>query len=312
MSDAIIEAEAAIVRRIFDLSIAGYGFKTIAKRLNADEAPSPRAMRGRSQSWAPSSVREALYRDLYRGIVVWNKTKKRDRWGAEHTVARPKADWIEVPDPSLQIVSPTVWEAAHERLATVRQVYLAATAGQPFGRPPLSDPSKYLLTNLGFCGCCGGPLRVRSRGNHGGDGRKRFYGCSGYHERGTTVCRNGHDAPMVETDHELIETLLQHVLDPTIVRDAVEEAVRLIVGGRGTEDDAWERLERTIAKVEQERQRFVSAIGAGGMLESLSGPYSLKTQFDAPGCDRPSGSASGLCCSDGYSDGSCEPGRRRT
>ena len=74
---------------------------------------------------------------------------------------------------------------------------------------------------------------------------------------------------MVEADHELIETLLQHVLDPTIVRDAVEEAVRLIVGGRGTEDDARERLERTIAKVEQERQRFVSAIGAGGMLESL-------------------------------------------
>jgi molybdate transport system substrate-binding protein len=44
-----------------------------------------------------------------------------------------------------------------------------------------------------------------------------------------------------------------------------------------------------------------------------SGPYSLKYyQFDAPGCDRPSGSASGLCCSDGYSDESCERGRRRT
>ena len=43
-----------------------------------------------------------------------------------------------------------------------------------------------------------------------------------------------------------------------------------------------------------------------------SGPYSLKYyQFDAPGCDRPSGSASVLCCSDGYSDESCEPGRRR-
>ena len=43
-----------------------------------------------------------------------------------------------------------------------------------------------------------------------------------------------------------------------------------------------------------------------------SGPYSLKYyQFDAPGCDRPSGSASVLGCSDGYIDESCEPGRRR-
>jgi putative DNA primase/helicase len=43
-----------------------------------------------------------------------------------------------------------------------------------------------------------------------------------------------------------------------------------------------------------------------------SGPYSLKYyQFDAPDCDRPSGLASGLDCSDGYIDESCEPGRRR-
>ena len=200
-------------------------------------------MRGRSQSWAPSSVREVLYRDLYRGVIVWNKTKKRDQWGAKRTVARPKADWIEVPEPSLQIVPPTVWEAAHARLATVRRVYLAATEGQPFGRPPLSDPSKYLLTNLALCGCCGGSLRVRSHGNSGGNRRKRFYGCSGYHERGTTVCRNGQDAPMVEADHELLETLLEDVLDPTIVREAVDEAVRLIVGARGTEEDPRERLE---------------------------------------------------------------------
>src|SRR5947199_326072 len=47
------------------------------------------------------------------------------------------------------------------------------------------------------------------------------------------------------------------------------------------------------------------------LLEHPSGPYSLKYyQFDAPGCDRPSGSASGLCCSDGYIDESCAPSRR--
>ena len=48
------------------------------------------------------------------------------------------------------------------------------------------------------------------------------------------------------------------------------------------------------------------------LARTASGPYSLKYyQFDAPGCDRPSGSASVLCCSDGYIDESCGPGRRR-
>jgi len=66
----ILEAEGAIVRRIFERSIAGYGFKAIAKQLNAEGAPSPRALLGRSQSWAPSSVREVLYKDIYRGVIV--------------------------------------------------------------------------------------------------------------------------------------------------------------------------------------------------------------------------------------------------
>jgi DNA invertase Pin-like site-specific DNA recombinase len=73
----INETEAAVIRRIFELSAAGHGVKAIAKMLNADSAPSPRAQCGRSQSWAPTSVREALHRDVYRGEIIWNQTKKR-------------------------------------------------------------------------------------------------------------------------------------------------------------------------------------------------------------------------------------------
>jgi len=63
----INDAEAAIVRHVFRLCADGYGLKAVAKRLNAEGAPSPRAQRGRSQTWAPSSVREVLFRDLDRG-----------------------------------------------------------------------------------------------------------------------------------------------------------------------------------------------------------------------------------------------------
>ena len=35
-------------------------------------------VRWRPRSWAPSTVREILYRDLYRGVVVWNRIRKRD------------------------------------------------------------------------------------------------------------------------------------------------------------------------------------------------------------------------------------------
>lgn len=59
--------EADVIRRIFQLSAAGHGVKAIAKLLNAEGAPSPRAQCGRSQTWAPTSVRSVLYRPVYRG-----------------------------------------------------------------------------------------------------------------------------------------------------------------------------------------------------------------------------------------------------
>ncbi len=83
--------EAEIVRTIFRLSAEGYGVKGIAKRLNDQGARSPRAQQGRSQTWAPTSVRAVLYRPLYRGEIVWSQTQKRDKWGRTHQTARAEA-----------------------------------------------------------------------------------------------------------------------------------------------------------------------------------------------------------------------------
>ncbi len=70
--------EASVVRRIFELCAAGKGMKRIAVTLNNEGAlaPVPRPAT-RPHGWSPSSVREILYRPLYRGEVVWNRSKKR-------------------------------------------------------------------------------------------------------------------------------------------------------------------------------------------------------------------------------------------
>ena len=74
---------------------------------------------------------------------------------------------------------------------------------------------------------------------------------------------------MVDTNEILIEALLDEVLDPSIVREAVEEAVCLITGASEPDDERWENLERAIAKAEQERARLVFAVAAGGELPGL-------------------------------------------
>ena len=257
--------EADVIRLIFQLSAAGHGVKAIAKILNAEGAPSPRAQCGRSQTWAPTSVRAALYRPLYRGEIVWGQTAKRDSWGRKHQRDMPEADWIRKTAPTLQIVTEDEWTAAHARMSAARAIYLKVTGGQTFGRPALGNPSKYLLTNLALCGCCGGSLKVRSRAH--GTGRKQFYGCSGYHERGRTVCTNAADVPMVDADDIVIEALLDDVLDAQLLEDSVTEALRLLQGENPT--DRIGDVDRELATVDQERSRLVAAITAGGQLDGL-------------------------------------------
>jgi hypothetical protein len=220
--------EADVIRRIFRWCADGHGVKAIAKRLNDDGAPSPRAQRGRSQSWAPSSVRAVLHRPIYHGEIVWNTTQKRDRWGQRRQTGRPESDWIRVEAPDLQIVSDEQWLAAHSRLDASRALYLRSTNGRSFGRPAVGNPSPYLLTNLAACGRCGGPLRVCTRSH--GSRRARFYGCACYHDRGKAVCANGADVPMADADGIVLEALLDDLLTPAVVQDAVDEALDLVCG----------------------------------------------------------------------------------
>lgn len=205
-------ARAAVVRRIFALCAQGYGKVAIAKRLNSEGAPAPRAQQGRPNARAPSSVREALYRDLYRGVIVWNRTKKRDDWGRTHAKARPESEWLRLPAPELRIVTDAEWQAAHARLEATRCTYLRSTNGQLWGRPASGVASKYLLTGIARCGVCGAGLEVRSRKQ--GTRREFFYSCSSYYRRGTTVCPNRYEIPMVTADAAVIETLLGDLLTP--------------------------------------------------------------------------------------------------
>ncbi len=234
----INEAEAAVVRRIFELCAAGFGYRRIAIALNDERAASPRAQRGRSQSWAPSSVRAALHRPLYRGEILWNTTRKRDAWGRHAQHARPKAEWMRRDAPELRIVSEALWQAAHARLGAARATYMKGTQGNPWGRPPTGGTTKYLLSGLSRCATCGGGLLVKSRDH----GRRRafYYGCSGYHMRGCTVCGNRLLAAMPEADQLVYDMVAEDLERPTVIESALEQTLDQYLD----RNSATERLDR--------------------------------------------------------------------
>ena len=142
----INEAEAAIVRRIFELAASGYGFRRIAHALNAEAALAPRATQGRKRGWSASTVRDVLRSEIYRGVLIWGQTQKRDGWGQRVTRRaarqRPLDDWIRVERPDLRIVSEALWDGVQEHLRQARATYLRSSNGRLHGvRSTASRPS---------------------------------------------------------------------------------------------------------------------------------------------------------------------------
>ena len=258
------EAEAVVVRRIFALSAQGYGLTRIAKQLNEEGVLSPRAQQGRPRGWAPSSVRAVLYRDLYRGELVWNRTKKRDQWGQSRRSRRPEGEWVRQVVEEWRIVSDEAWQAVHDRLDANRKRYLRQTDGRVMGRPPATG-TKYLLAGFLTCGCCGASLEARSRSH--GKRRVVFYGCSAYHRRGKSVCANSLTVPMAATDDAVLSVVEDAILRPEVVEAAIEKAVeQLTVTTAASRRPA---LEADLATVERELTRLTGAIATGGELPAL-------------------------------------------
>ena len=108
-------------------------------------------------------------------------------------------------------------------------------------------------------------MKVRSRRH--GTGSQHYYGCAWHQERGP-VCANGGDVPMFDADAIVIEALLEDVLSPDMLRDAVAEAVALVCGP-ARDPTPTRSIQREIAKLERERQNYIAAIGAGGQLAGL-------------------------------------------
>ena len=273
----INEAEAAIVRRIFELCVGGTGYTRIAKLLNAEHAPAPRAQQARPVGWAPTSINEILHRSLYRGEIVWNRTRKRNRWGQQDQRARPSAEWMHVSVPDLRVVSEELWSAAHSRLATIKAHLETASGGQSGGRRRDID-SHYLLPGFARCAVCGGSLGVVSRQH--GQQRAHFYACIAYHKRGTAVCGNGLSMRIERVDMAVLSSLAGDVLRPAVVQ-AVIDGVLEAVSPTVVEEDL-DRLKVELCVVERELARLSDAIASGGQLAPLLSALTMReTRRDA-------------------------------
>ena len=160
----INEAEAAVVRMIFEWYVARWTSYAIAKELNEKNVPTKR-----DGLWHPRTVEYILRHTSYIGwdvfgkyrcrIVYVNRGTRDEERKIERTL-RPESEWIWIEGWSPVIVDRCVWDQAQRLL--------------DMPRPKKMGPEVYVLTGTARCSKCGTRINGASRK---GDVRK--YRCRG-------------------------------------------------------------------------------------------------------------------------------------
>jgi DNA invertase Pin-like site-specific DNA recombinase len=257
----INDAEAVVVRQIFELCASGCGQTRIVKQLNAEHRPAPRAQQGRPRAWAPSSLRAVLRNELYRGVIVWNRSRKRDRWGRHDQQPRPADEWMRIEAPALRVVSEELWQRTRERLEARRQQFDARANGAVQIRRQDVE-SRFLLSGFARCALCGGSFHSVSRSH--GSRRASFYACSSYWKRGSSVCGNGLVMKTERIDDAVLQALGGDVLRPAVVMATVDRVLDQLHRFDGSRAHELDRLRSERTAVERELTRLTVAIAAGG------------------------------------------------
>ena len=236
------EAEARVLKRIFQQYNEGWSMYRIAKTLNEEGVPSKTGT-----SWSVVTIRGVLTNTSCVGIDYYGKTRSvgGDR-GKGRQVAAPKEEWIEIRGYTPPLISEALFRQVNERLEEAQERY----AGRGVRR--------YLLTGYVRCGWCGGSVV-----GAGSVGKYWYYRCSA-RARGAVRGENGCEGAYCISGEWLHDQVWSYVVamvqDPSGVIADLESSYRT---GGGAIGEEIERLQGEVRRLEQEEVRLLGLYQRG-------------------------------------------------
>ncbi|MGB6451044.1 MAG: recombinase family protein [Steroidobacteraceae bacterium] len=255
-SYAVIEAEAQIVQRVYELyTVTGLSIGAITRQLNTQGVPT----RKRSPRWERSVVWAMLRNSAYRGVAYFGKTRvatrsrvtrplrlrggisKRDSAGHE----RPREDWVAIPVPPL--VSEESFARAQELLQE----------NKIRARRRTITPS--IVQGLVSCQKCGYAFsRVSTRTS----ARKlHYYKCIGsdsWRKLGGPVCDNGRLVRQDLLDQIVWDEVIRLLEDPTLIQ---QELDRRLAAARASDPTKQreQSVQRELTRIGKSIERMINA-----------------------------------------------------
>lgn len=270
---------APVVRRIFEMFDAGFGYRTIAQRLEAEGIPSPGEVgpvrHPRSAGvWGGSAVRAILTNPRYLGRQVAGRQRRHD-------------ELVNALDPALGTISRQHWQApagwswseqmcwpalVPEDLFERVNLRITNTHGSA-RRRPRGEPGRYVLAGAIRCGHCGKSMFGATMKG------KPYYRCSATRPDYAEPSVPGHP-PTYSVREERILAVVDEWLFAITSPDHLDATIASIIAAdreSHTERPQVASARLQMQRLETELDRLIAAIRAG-MDPALAAPQTREIQ----------------------------------
>ncbi len=251
----INEAEAGVVRMMFQWALEGISTYRIACMLNEKKVPSKTG-----KLWSQRRVKLTLQNLAYTGVQYYGRFRHRQvKGGRREVTKKPDSEAILVEDFTPQLITPGFFEAVQERLAT--------RPGTWEGKGP-----RYVMTGFTKCGKCGSPVVGNMLA-----GGSRYYRCISTRPRAerpaTCDARNIRGDRLEGAVWEMVSDAIRH---PEILSRAVQRHAQT---GDGDLGERMTKLRHEIADLKRQQRRLIEQrqkdVIDQEILESQIGPVKL-------------------------------------
>jgi len=254
----IVEEEAEIVRKIFDLYLSGYGLKAIAKKLNDEGIKSPQYYQNKMYNkklpsnkpeitgrylWVNTTVKRILQNEFYIGTVTCHKTYTSKINHIRKDL--PEEEQFKHENFAPAIISKEKWEQVQFLLSSKRNNNVRASSSNPCHR----------YTGLIECGDCGCTFVCKKR--KWKDKPERIeYNCNGYHRYGKEHCT----AHRIDEDYldKLIYNELMSIKDEALANyKSIESDVKKWMSNKNSVNNKLKQLNTSLEQRKSDQKEIL-------------------------------------------------------
>ena len=263
----INEAEAVIIRKIFNMKELGHSYSQIIDSLNECGY-----LTKKGNNFGKNSLHDILRNKKYIGVYTFNRSASRNIDGKRNNhLKKADSEIIEKSDAFPPIIPETLFYRVQKKMDDNKRIH---TGGR------YKAKTEYLLSGLVFCGDCGFRMVGSSNSYHTRVSKElrlsNYYRCGNGSRTGkckmTNIKKNS-------IERNIIDQIQTFILNDKEITAIAKKVYKQYLREMKSSDGENKYIEKELRKITKQINNLINAITEGGMIKPLVDQLkSLETQ----------------------------------